>query len=263
VALSPERSPAVETKLEIAQLNVWYESTQALRNVGLSVGAGRAVALIGPAQSGKTTLLRACNRLLDENPAARISGSLKIDGSQMLGPAVDVATLRRRAGMVFPRPTLLPLSLFENVAFGLRAAGLYAPDEIAARVERALQRALVWDAAKNVLHAPAYRLTADQQQRVCLARVLALDPDIILLDDPTSAFDPVAQREFEEVIALLRRDCTLLLATHNLQQAARLSDTTCFLVSGEIVESGETQLVFSRPTDPRTEDFLAGRPPRA
>jgi len=249
----------VETKLEATALHVWLGERHALKGANISVTAGKTVSLIGAAGSGKTALLRAFNRLHDLNPQARLQGSVKIDGAEILGRGIDVAALRRRVSMIFNAPSVLPTSLFDNVAFGLRAKGIRDRVLIAEKVERALRRVLLWEIASPILDRPPDRLTTEQLQRMCLARALALDPDVLLLDDPTASLDPLAAMAFEEMLVPLRRDHTVLVATNNLEQAARLSDSTCYLASGEIIESGETPLVFSRPADARTEDFLAGR----
>jgi phosphate transport system ATP-binding protein len=259
--MSEGRGPTVETKLETQALHVWFGERHALRGVAVSIIAGRTVAFIGASASGKTTLLRSFNRLHDLDPHTRMHGSVKLDGAEMLGRGVDVFALRRRVGMVFTKPTNLAATIFDNVAFGLRAKAVTDRVALEERCERALRRAMLWESVSSKLDRPAAELAVDQQQRLCLARVLALDPEVVLFDDPTAALDPVAGLALEEVILPLRRDLTVLIATNNLEQAARLSDTTCYLANGEVVESGETPLVFSRPSDPRTEDFLAGRPP--
>ena len=258
--MSEGRGPTVETKLETSALHVWFADRHALRGANVSVVAGRTVAFIGASNSGKSTLLRSFNRLHDLNPLARTHGSVKLDGAEILGRDVDVLALRRRVGMIFTRPTLLTTTVFDNVAFGLRAKGLTDRIVLEERCERALRRAMLWDSVSTRLDRPAADLAADQQQRLCLARALALDPEVLLFDDPTAMLDPVAGLALEDVILPLRRDHTVLIATNNLEQAARLSDATCYLSNGEVVETGETPLIFSRPTDTRTEDFLAGRP---
>lgn len=258
--MSIDRGPAVETKLEALRLQVWFGDLQALRGINAAVTAGKTLAVIGASGSGKSTLLRAFNRLHDLTPSARVSGSVKLDGAEILGAAVDTAALRRRVAMIFSRPTVLPTSVFDNVVFGLRANGMREPTMLSERCERALRRAVLWDHVSSALDAPAARLSNDLMQRLCIARALALDPEVLLFDDPTASLDPVAGGALEEVIMPLRRDHTVLLATNNLEQAARLSDATCYLANGEVVETGETPLIFSRPTDIRTEDFLAGRP---
>lgn len=259
--MNPQTGAAVETKLEAVALHVWFGERHALNGANLAVIAGRTVSLIGASGSGKTTLLRSFNRLHDLNPQARMEGSVKIDGAEILARGVDVAALRRRVGMIFTAPSVLPTTVFDNVAFGLRAKGARDRMLVGEKVERALRRVLLWEVASPVLDRPPNHFTIEQLQRLCLARVLVLDPEVLLLDDPTAAMDPVAALAFEDVLAPLRRDYTVLVATNNLEQAARLSDTTCYLASGEVVESGETPLVFSRPNDARTEDFLAGRTP--
>ncbi|MBV8164777.1 MAG: phosphate ABC transporter ATP-binding protein [Candidatus Eremiobacteraeota bacterium] len=259
--MSEGRGPAVETKLETTELHVWFGDRHALRGVTLSLLAGKTVAFIGAAGSGKTALLRSFNRLHDLDPRARMHGSVKLDGAEILGRGIDVLALRRRVGMVFTRPTLIAISIFDNVAFGLRAKGVADRLALEERCERALRRAVLWETVSAKLDRPATELSMEQQQRLCVARALALEPEVMLFDDPTAALDPVAGLALEEVIMPLRRDFTVLIATNNLEQAARLSDTTCYLANGEVVESGETPLVFSRPSDRRTEDFLAGRPP--
>ena len=260
--MSMDRGPAVETKLEAMGLHVWYGATHALRGIGVAVPAGKTLAIIGASGSGKTALLRAFNRLHDLTLSTRVEGSVKLDGAEILGQHVDAAALRRRVAMIFSRPTALPTSIFDNVVFGLRAKGMRDPALLAERCERALRRAVLWEHVGSTLQAPATTLTSALLQRLCLARALALDPEVLLFDDPTGSLDPVAGAALEEVIMPLRRDHTVLLATNNLEQAARLSDATCYLANGEVVETGETPLIFSRPTDIRTEDFLAGRPSR-
>jgi phosphate transport system ATP-binding protein len=257
--MSGERESTVETKLETASLHVWLGEKHVVRGVNVSVAAGRTFALIGASGSGKSTLLRSFNRLHDLDPAARVQGSVKLDGAEILGRDLEVAALRRRVGMMFTKPTVLPRTIFDNVVFGLRAKGLHDRGALEEKCERALRRAMLWDIVGSTLNQPAAQLSADMLQRLCLARALALDPEVLLFDDPTASLDPVAGLALEEVILPLRRDHTVVLATNNLEQAARLSDTTCYLASGEVVETGETPLVFSRPRDVRTEDFLAGR----
>lgn len=257
--MSVERKSGVETKIAVDGLQVWYGDVHALRGASLAVAAGRTVALIGAAGCGKTTLLRAINRLLDLDPLARVEGSIKIDGAEVLGSRIDVSLLRRRVGMVFNRPTMLPGSVFDNVVFGLQVAGVRDRRSLEQAAESALRRTALWETVARNLGQPAELLPLEWQQRLCMARMLAVDPDVMLFDDPTSVLDPVATLAIEDVIARLRRDATVLFTTNNLQQAARLSDSTCYLSRGEIVEEGDTMVIFNRPTDTRTEDFLAGR----
>ncbi|MBC5826197.1 MAG: ATP-binding cassette domain-containing protein, partial [Candidatus Eremiobacteraeota bacterium] len=230
-----------------------------LRNLNIAVPARKTVAFVGPAGGGKTTLFKAINRLHDLNPKTRVTGTIKLDGADIMAPGTDVAALRRRAGMLFARPAIWPLSVFDNVALGLRARGMADRRQVEWRCEQALRDALVWERVRDVLARPAASLALDVQQQVCLARSLALDPDVLLFDDPTSCMETIAARRVEDVLARVRSHRTVLLATGDLHQAARLSDTACYVCGGDIVESGDTTSFFVRPADSRTEDFLAGR----
>jgi phosphate transport system ATP-binding protein len=258
-SLSQGHNPLVEIKLEAERLHVWYGPTHALKGINLSVVAGTTVALIGAGASGKTTLLRSFNRRHDLDPSVRMQGSVKLDRAEILSPRVDVKSLRRRVGMIFTRPTVLPGSVFDNVVFGLRAKGVRSQGELEEKCRAALQRAMLWERVSPRLSSPAAELPRELLQHLCISRVLALDPEVLLLDDPTASLDPVSGLALEETILALRRDHTVVLATNNLEQAARLSDATCYVANGEVVETGETPHVFNRPTDTRTEDFLAGR----
>ncbi len=253
-----ERAP-LETKIEVNKVGVWYGETQALRGVTFDVVSKTTTALIGAGGCGKTTLLRALNRMHDLNPDARVQGSIKIDGAEILGPGVDTARLRRSVGMVFSRPTMLPTSIEDNAMFGLLAQGMRDERQLRDATERALRRASLWERLSADLSAPAAALPDDLQQRLCIARALAVDPDVLLFDDPTATLDPIAALAVEDVIARLRRDHTIIIATNDLQQAARLADITIYMANGEIVESGDTPLIFNKPADRRTEAFLAGR----
>ncbi len=257
--MTPARSMVVETKIEVKDLQVWYGDVQALRGVSIAVPALTTVAFIGAAGSGKTTLLKSINRLHELDPTVRVAGSVKLDGAEVTGADIDLSMLRRRAGMIFTRPALLPMSVFDNVTFGLRAMGMREREHLEMRCERALRQAMIFDVIKGLLKASAESLPLVVQQQLCIARALAVEPDVLLLDDPTCKLDPVAALTLEELILKLRSDFTVLMATNNLQQAARLSDTACYLSHGSIIEMGDTTAIFSRPTDSRTEDFLTGR----
>lgn len=256
--MSPERTP-LETKIEVNKVNVWYGSVHALLGITFDVASKTTTALIGAGNSGKTTLLRALNRMHDLNPDARVSGSIKIDGAEILGAGVDAARLRRNVGMLFARPTMLPTSIADNVTFGLAAQGVRDERTLRESSERALRRVGLWERLSDSLDAPAAALPEDVQQRLCIARALAVEPDVLLFDDPTAMLDPIAALAVEDVVARLRRDHTIIIATNDLQQAARLADITIYMANGEIVESGDTPLIFNKPVDVRTEAFLAGR----
>lgn len=256
--MSPERTP-LETKIEVTNLSVWYKTTQALRGVTFEVGSKTTTALIGAGGSGKTTLLRSLNRMHDLHPQVRVEGSVKIDGAEILGVPIDTARLRRNVGLIFSQPVMLPTSIADNVTFGLVAQGVRDKRSLAESCERALRRVALWERFSGSLATRAAALPVDLQQRICIARALAVDPDVLLFDDPTSALDPIAALAVEDTIARLRRDHTILISTNDLQQAARLADVTTYMANGEIVETGDTPLIFNKPTDARTEAFLAGR----
>jgi phosphate transport system ATP-binding protein len=257
--MKAEHASSVETKLEVRDLHVWHGPRHAVRGVSFAVTERKTVAFIGAAGSGRTAVLRALNRLHDLDASARVEGSIKIDGAEMNAPSADVAALRRRVGMVFGQPATLPLSAFDNVVFGLRARGVSDRAVLEETCERMLRRVMLWESVAQSLKQPALSLPLDWQQRICVARVLAINPEILLFDDPAGRLDPVAAQVLDDIIFRLRRDYTILIATNDLHQAARLSDLTYYMVNGEIAESGETLAVFNRPTDARTEDFLAGR----
>jgi phosphate transport system ATP-binding protein len=257
--VSTDRSASVETKLDVRDLHVWYGNRHAVRGVSFAVTDKKTIAMIGATGSGRSAILRSLNRLHDLDATARVEGSVKIDGAEVLVPTVDVAALRRRVGMIFGQPATLPLSAFDNVAFGLRARGVNDRAALEVACERSLRRVMLWESVAKVLDHPALSLPLDWQQRICIARALAVEPEILLFDDAAARLDPVASQVLDDIIFRLRRDHTILVATNDLHQAARISDLTLFLVDGEIVESGETLAVFNRPTDARTEDFLAGR----
>ena len=256
--MTEERTP-LETKIDVGKLSVWFGEHQALRDVSFSAATKTTTALIGPGGCGKTTLLRALNRMHDLNPDARVLGSVKIDGAEMLGPGVDTSRLRRVVGMIFSMPTMLPGTVADNIVFGLAARGVRDPRLLAEACERALRRIALWDQLGRALQTQAATLPFDFQKRVSIARAITVEPEVLLIDDPTAGLDPVAALAVEEVLARLRRDYTLIIATNDLQQAARLADITMFMIGGQIVEKGETPLLFNKPADPRTEAFLAGR----
>jgi phosphate transport system ATP-binding protein len=245
--------------LETRDLSVTYGANRALGGVTLSVPSRRVTAFIGPSGCGKSSLLRCFNRMNDLIADARISGSCRLEGREILGPGVDVTELRRRVGMVFQRSNPFPKSVFENVAFGLRVAGLGGGSELEGRVERALRRAALWDEVRDRLHSAAGGLSGGQQQRLCIARAVAIEPSVLLMDEPASALDPVSTGRIEDLIRELRRDYTIVIVTHNMQQAARISDFTAFFYMGEMIEMDRTGRIFAQPKDRRTEDYVTGR----
>jgi phosphate transport system ATP-binding protein len=245
--------------LRTQDLNVYYGDKHALKHISLEVATRQVTALMGPSGCGKTTFLRSLNRMHDLTPNARVTGSILLDGEDVLSPSMDVVQLRQRVGMVFQRPNPFPKSIFENVAYGLRVQGGVTQAEIKERVERSLRGAAIWDEVKDRLGHSALGLSGGQQQRLCIARALAVEPEIILMDEPCSALDPIATLKIEELIEQLKRRYTIVIVTHNLQQAARVSQYTGFFLTGDLIEFNVTAQIFSRPQDKRTEDFITGR----
>jgi phosphate transport system ATP-binding protein len=248
-----------EMKMRVAGLDLRYGAFHALKKVDLGVERNKITALIGPSGCGKSSLLRCMNRMNDLVPGARASGSILLDGEEILRAGTDTAALRTRVGMVFQRPNPFPLSVFENVAFGLRVSGKHGRKAVAETVERSLRSAWLWDQLKDSLGAPALELPMDQQQRLCVARLLAVKPEVILMDEPCSALDPIATAKIEELMLELKKDYTIAIVTHNMQQAARISDYSGYMLLGEMVEFGQTPQVFTAPKDKRTDDYISGR----
>jgi phosphate transport system ATP-binding protein len=246
-------------KMRTVDLNVYYGAAHALKNINLEMADRQVTALMGPSGCGKSTFLRALNRMHDLTPSARVTGSILFDGEDVLAAGMDVVQLRQRVGMVFQRPNPFPQSIFENVAYGLRVQGGVTQAEIKERVERSLRSAALWDEVKDRLGHSALGLSGGQQQRLCIARALAVEPEIILMDEPCSALDPIATLKIEELIEQLKQTYTIVIVTHNLQQAARVSQYTGFFLTGDLIEFSVTQQLFSRPQDQRTEDFITGR----
>ncbi|GAC1352473.1 MAG: phosphate ABC transporter ATP-binding protein PstB [Polyangiales bacterium] len=261
--------PASPAKMEVRDLDVFYRvdqakkgqarETQALSSIALDVHAQEVLALIGPSGCGKSTFLRVLNRMNDTVPGARVEGRVILDGENTLDKGFDVVALRRRVGMVFQRPQAFPKSVFDNVAYGLRAHGLGDKRELKRRVEEALVRAALWDEVKDRLEASALGLSGGQAQRLCIARALAVEPEVLLMDEPTSALDPIATARLEELIGELRRTLTIVIVTHSMQQAARISQRTAFFYLGKLIEVGSTRKLFTKPLETRTEDYISGR----
>jgi phosphate transport system ATP-binding protein len=240
-------------------LTVSYRRTVVLRQISLEAAGGEVLALIGPSGCGKSTFLRALNRLVEETPGAHVTGRVFLGETNIYSSAVDVTELRRRVGMVFQAPNPFPFSIFDNVAYGPRLRGVSDAAELRRIVERSLQEAALWDEVRGKLRRPALTLSGGQQQRLCIARALAVRPEVLLLDEPTAALDPVSTEKIEELVSNLRGRYTIVMVTHNLRQAARVSDRTAFFDDGSLVEVGLTRQIFTAPRDPRTEQYLTGR----
>jgi phosphate transport system ATP-binding protein len=244
----------------VADLDVFYGAHQVLQHVGVSIYRNQVSALIGPSGCGKSTFLRTLNRMNDIVVGARIAGSVRIDGQDIYDPAVDVVSLRRRVGMVFQKSNPFPKSIFENVAYGLRINAMAASaEELGGRVEASLKAAALWDEVKDRLASPAQALSGGQQQRLCIARALAVEPEILLMDEPASALDPIATQRIEELIYQLKKQYTIVIVTHNMQQAARVSDWTALFWLGKLVECDRTEKMFTAPAERLTEDYITGR----
>jgi phosphate transport system ATP-binding protein len=248
-----------EVKVDIKDLSFFYGTTQALKHITLPLYKNRVTAFIGPSGCGKSTLLRVLNRIYELYPNQRAEGEVLLDGVNILSRAQDVNVLRAKVGMVFQKPTPFPMTIFDNVAFGLRLYENLSRSALEGRVEDALRRAALWDEVKDKLYASGMSLSGGQQQRLCIARSVATKPEIILLDEPASALDPISTAKIEELIYELAHDYTIVIVTHNMQQASRVSDTTAFMYLGELVEFGATEQIFTAPTNPRTEDYITGR----
>jgi phosphate transport system ATP-binding protein len=254
--------PSVDTrppKIEIRKLNFFYGEHQALQNIDVAFADRSITAFIGPSGCGKSTLLRVLNRMYALYPNQRAEGEVLIGGRDILGPAVDVADLRYRVGMVFQKPTPFPMSVYDNVAFGLRLAGGIRGADLKVRVESALKDAAIWDEVKDKLHADGRSLSGGQQQRLCIARTIAVQPEVLLLDEPTAALDPISTLKVEETLQALREKFCIVVVTHNLQQAARVSNVTGFMYLGELVEIGPSSEIFTAPKNRKTDDYITGR----
>ncbi|OUM93889.1 MAG: phosphate ABC transporter ATP-binding protein [Thermobacillus sp. ZCTH02-B1] len=249
----------MRTLIEIERLNLYYGDFHALKNVTLDIPERAVTAFIGPSGCGKSSLLRSLNRMNDLIPGARVEGRIRIDGLDIYSPEVDVETLRKKVGMVFQQPNPFPKSIYDNVAFGPRLHGIRKKSRLDEIVEASLKAAALWDEVKDHLKRSALSLSGGQQQRLCIARALAVEPDILLMDEATSALDPISTLKIEELVQQLKERYTIVMVTHNMHQAARVSDRTVFFLNGEVVESADTEKLFSNPSDRRTEDYISGR----
>lgn len=240
-------------------LCLWYGKTQALRDINISVQEWSITALIGPSGCGKSTFLKTLNRMNDLVPDVRITGSVKYRGKDIFAPGTDVNELRRQIGMVFQKPNPFPMSIYDNIAYGPRTHGIRSKAKLDEIVETSLKNAAIWDEVKDRLKKSALGLSGGQQQRLCIARALAVDPDVLLMDEPTSALDPISTTRIEELAMELKSKYTIIIVTHNMQQALRISNKTAFFLLGELVECDDTEKIFSKPQDKRTEDYITGR----
>jgi phosphate transport system ATP-binding protein len=255
----PNAAPAQTVKFEVRHLDFYYGKAHALKDVSLELIDRQITAFIGPSGCGKSTLLRVFNRMYALYPGHRATGDVRLDGEDILAPSVDVAALRFRVGMVFQKATPFPMSIFDNVAFGLRLSRRISRSELSERVEEALREAAMWEEVKDKLHEDGRGLSGGQQQRLCIARTLALHPEVILFDEPTAALDPISTLRVEETLQSLRESYCIAIVTHNLQQAARVSNVTAFMYLGELVEMGPTEQMFTAPRNRRTDDYVTGR----
>ena len=246
------------SKISVKNLDLYYGGFHALKDISLDMGEREITAFIGPSGCGKSTFLKTLNRMNDLVEGCRITGDVRLDGADIYGD-MDVSTLRRRVGMVFQKPNPFPMSVYDNIAYGPRTHGIKKRDELDAIVEKSLRDAAIWDELKDRLKKSALGLSGGQQQRLCIARALAVHPEVILMDEPTSALDPISAGKIEDLALEIKKDYTIVMVTHNMQQAARVSDKTVFFLLGEIIESGETEQIFSAPRDRRTEDYVTGR----
>ena len=249
----------MENILSVNDLNLWYGEHQALKNISLDIPEKSITALIGPSGCGKSTFLKTLNRMNDLVPGVRITGSVQYRGEDIYAPTTDVSELRRQVGMVFQKPNPFPMSIYDNVAYGPRTHGIRNRAKLDALVERSLRGAAIWDEVKDRLKKNALGLSGGQQQRLCIARALAVEPEVLLMDEPTSALDPISTSKIEDLAVQLKEKYTIVIVTHNMQQAVRISDNTAFFLLGDLVEFGSTEQIFSNPHDKRTEDYITGR----
>jgi phosphate transport system ATP-binding protein len=261
LATSTEQESALlsRVKLGIEDINFWYGTKQALFDINLTIAERSVAAFIGPSGCGKSTLLRLLNRMNDLIEGTRHTGSVRLDGADVYAPNMNPVDLRRRVGMVFQKSNPFPKTIYENVIFGPRVSGVRDRQRLDYLAERCLKQAALWSEVKDRLHASALELSGGQQQRLCIARALATDPEVLLMDEPASALDPKSTKAIEDLVSELKRDYTIAIVTHNMQQAARVSDTTAFFFEGKLIESGETEQIFTSPKHKQTEDYITGR----
>ena len=247
------------SKIDVSNMDLYYGDFHALKNINLSIDANEVTAFIGPSGCGKSTLLKSINRMNDLVPGCRITGEMLLDGENIYGGKMDVNGLRKRVGMVFQKPNPFPMSIYDNIAYGPRTHGVRSKAKLDDIVEQSLRQAAIWDEVKDRLKKNALGMSGGQQQRLCIARALAVQPEVLLMDEPTSALDPISTLKIEELMETLKKKYTVVIVTHNMQQAARVSDDTAFFLVGEVVEKNATSEIFARPQDKRTEDYITGR----
>lgn len=249
------RKPVYETN----KLNLWYGTTHALKNINLTINEKEVTAIIGPSGCGKSTFLKTLNRMVEIESDVHISGDITLTGNNIFAKSMPVELLRSKVGMVFQKPNPFPKSIYENVAFGLKIQGIKSKALLDQIVEESLKKAALWHEVKDRLHKSAFSLSGGQQQRLCIARCLAVDPEVILMDEPTSALDPISTHKVEELISSIKKDVTIVIVTHNMQQAARISDRTAFFLNGDVIEADQTSKLFNSPSDSLTDDYINGR----
>jgi phosphate transport system ATP-binding protein len=255
-----QQPPPEETRIEVQGLSVYYGKTKAVRNVSLAIKSRKVTAIIGPSGCGKSTFIRCLNRMHEVTPGARVEGKVLLDGVDLYGPGTDPVEVRRKVGMVFQKPNPFPtMSIHDNVIAGFRLNGIRDRRKLQEKVEKSLRAAALWEEVKDQLHQPGTSLSGGQQQRLCIARALAVEPEVLLMDEPCSALDPIATAKIEELIHELKDTVTIVIVTHNMQQAARVSDFTAFFYIGELIEFGVTSKIFTNPDQRQTEDYITGR----
>lgn len=247
------------SKLNIQNLDLYYDDFHALKNINMDIEKNQITAFIGPSGCGKSSLLKSINRMNDLVEGCKITGSIKLDNKDIFSKDIDVNILRKRVGMVFQKPNPFPMSIYDNIAYGPRTHGIKNKMTLDSIVEKSLKRAAIWDEVKDSLNKNALRLSGGQQQRICIARALAVEPEILLMDEPTSALDPISTAKIEDLVQELKKEYTIIIVTHNMQQATRISDKTAFFLNGEVIEFDDTNTLFSIPKDKRTEDYITGR----
>ena len=247
------------SKIQVRNLNFYYGKFHALKNINLDIAKNQVTAFIGPSGCGKSTLLRTFNKMFELYPEQRAEGEILLDGDNILTNSQDIALLRAKVGMVFQKPTPFPMSIYDNIAYGPRTHGIRSRVQLDEIVETSLRRAAIWDETKDSLNKSALSMSGGQQQRICIARALAADPEVLLMDEPTSALDPISTAKIEDLVLELKKDYTIVMVTHNMQQATRVSDTTAFFLLGDMIEADDTEKLFSTPRDKRTEDYITGR----